>query len=1433
MRPNLREWLEHLRGLRDSDGGRQYSDYWWGEVLPSFLDACRNSLGEDSKAAREWLDWLRGYARALINPVAGGQAGWQYAWLETILETTILLAEKGQWTSGETDGTIVAAIPRPPCSASPSFPSAFWRELAASLSGRPSFARSRQHVLFPFVLDRGAKPAVLARFHLELLPSGSGEVFLSPKQAPLRCLEEDFSLTFQQAALAARRLLPADCDRGDVRVSIEPFESSDEAYLWNRPLKGPSAGGALALGLWSLWQAVPLDTGLAVSFALAESGSDSPDGACHPVGGDIEKAKGCLQRGLRTLLVAAGQPEELDAWGSELGFTVVRAKTVKQAAEAASGIARQLKVYYEALISRLDNTPWRHTDGSTVTVRNIAIPVQVLMEEKPLYPELEDSERQEGEEEPARRYMDPEIARYYEEPAGEKRKQLVRWDNERGKAQRAVILGAPGGGKSFLAALTAISLAEQGLKSLQEGIPLEELPLPVHLDLTDLAKTLESGNEELQAILLGNIREHSPHDLGPSFWSWLGECLRTGQGWLILDALDQVPQPLRPALHSWLENLENQRWLCHRILTCRTPNYDRSWLPWHQVKEYELAPFEPRDIRRLIERWFEGDTDKASSLKTTLDLSFSLAHACRSPLITTLVCLVHEEQPLAEETRRRDLYNRALRLLLKRGWQDRGESWSESDLDERLWVLEKVAWELFPKRPEVNQFGHREVLQALQQALKVLGLSTAPDQLRNDLLKSGILVEAGLDRRGQARFSFLHRSFLEYLAARALAGRVAEEGWEAIVDLVDRKAWHPAWQEVILFLAGELEDPAPLLELVSDETKDDYFRYRLALAARCLAESALRINESHMASLSDRIARDAFDFWWDNRLRDTDALPIIGALPVVAQVTGHAPNVLSAMGMVSLACDLCRMRGTTDWVRALRALRVAAAVAFADAQVVADLLDLLLDDCSESVRHGAALVLEAASEAISTPAPVVSALCRALTDRSGAVRAAAARALGNMGEKATGDPNIIPVLWNRLSQDPESVVRVRSAMALSRIWGEIDGNTVLHLADIVVTDTDEAVRAAVVRVLTERENVLFSEQVIPVLLDRVTGAKDSSVRAGAARVLGALPGLTTLCSEVVAALVECLSHDNDGMTRARAARALGALRPTKACNLGVVPALLDRVQNDSEKIVRRSCARALRTLADSADRPEVASILIQCVLSDKSAQVRGQAARTLGVMKRASDNSAKVIGVLGRVLKTDNAYVRRGAIAALRMMGEESSSASDVIPVLIASVTATDAAASERGAAALALGSIGRRAACSDIVPVLVDALLRDPSQSVRRYSAWALARLGEVAGDNRNVIPALVEGLLYDSYFLTRRGCALALGSMGESIAHHPEAVQALLDRLLRDEDVHVSSTAGQVLLSRGIRVFMTASGDWQIATVAELSLDAAPPAPTAADLV
>jgi hypothetical protein len=37
-------------------------------------------------------------------------------------------------------------------------------------------------------------------------------------------------------------------------------------------------------------------------------------------------------------------------------------------------------------------------------------------------------------------------------------------------------------------------------------------------------------------------------------------------------------------------------------------------------------------------------------------------------------------------------------------------------------------------------------------------------------------------------------------------------------------------------LPGLLDDPVPLLELLADESKDDQFHHRLALAARCLPE---------------------------------------------------------------------------------------------------------------------------------------------------------------------------------------------------------------------------------------------------------------------------------------------------------------------------------------------------------------------------------------------------------------------------------------------------------------------------------------------------------------------------------------------------------------------------------------------------------------------
>ncbi len=90
-----------------------------------------------------------------------------------------------------------------------------------------------------------------------------------------------------------------------------------------------------------------------------------------------------------------------------------------------------------------------------------------------------------------------------------------------------------------------------------------------------------------------------------------------------------------------------------------------------------------------------------------------------------------------------------------------------------------------------------------------------------------------------APFLFLHLTFQEFLTARYLAHRINDDGWdEATVPLdgkhyvpakllLDRKAWLPSWQEVVVLAAGQLKDALPLLETLADPETDDIFRHRL------------------------------------------------------------------------------------------------------------------------------------------------------------------------------------------------------------------------------------------------------------------------------------------------------------------------------------------------------------------------------------------------------------------------------------------------------------------------------------------------------------------------------------------------------------------------------------------------------------------------------
>jgi hypothetical protein len=416
-----------------------------------------------------------------------------------------------------------------------------------------------------------------------------------------------------------------------------------------------------------------------------------------------------------------------------------------------------------------------------------------------------------------------------------------------------MVLGGPGSGKSFLTQITAIDLAQEVIKSVVEGrADFETLALPVHFTLTNFSK-LELDADPTKAVLSLLQNEWAP---APCFLTWLAQRLRSRSTWLLLDALDEVPESQRSTLTDRLRALDGRAWQTRLLLTCRPANWAREQIPWPELTAYELAPLNPYEIRQFVGKWHSTEKERANILSQALDRNYPLAHAARTPLIATFLCLAHEEMQISTSTRRTGLYAHVVRGLARRAWKAKPLAKTDPHVDDVVRFLVRIARPLFQRHPRGNLFTHSEIAAELENAvpMSVVPLSalearragqtmpppeTWPTLLRDELLESGILVGAGLRDGVETQFSFAHRSLLEYLVARNLNEEVNDVkagGWMKTEPFIDKKSWHPAWQEVVVFLSGLLEDPVPLLALLANKETDDFTRQRLCLAGRCLPE---------------------------------------------------------------------------------------------------------------------------------------------------------------------------------------------------------------------------------------------------------------------------------------------------------------------------------------------------------------------------------------------------------------------------------------------------------------------------------------------------------------------------------------------------------------------------------------------------------------------
>jgi HEAT repeat protein len=834
---------------------------------------------------------------------------------------------------------------------------------------------------------------------------------------------------------------------------------------------------------------------------------------------------------------------------------------------------------------------------------------------------------------------------------------------------------------------------------------LDDLVLPILVRLSDVSQWLKKhpSNDTLEDALVNLIGAKRSE----TFRRLVREKLETDRCVVLLDAWDEVPvevpqngQPiafepgLRQHLGQRLEAFARDFPQPRLLLTSRIVGYTASPIP--DAQELELLAFERPQIEAFAHVWFGDDAETAEQFLAMLRQNHQVRGLARIPLMLSLMCRAYQEGQLDFPTRRGDLYDRCLRGLL-RDWKEEKEQPRISDirLERALWRLAEGAFQLHVDRRE--QFTEPQLAKALGFNLERDTEAEQAEKFVDSLKHDGILITAGGHR--DAPLLFLHRTFHEYLAACALARRANSEGWSAIAPLVDKKAWLPVWQEVIILLAGKLEDPVPLLELLADEEKDDYFRHRLALAALCLPELKSEIRNSQ-SEVVDDITTAVISLWWEHRLNvDTvAAIPhLTRALPALGQINARLKatpfvewfyrqvrhwdwsvwRVRETTPLIEWFCHQLQKTGW-DWkwwkVVAVEALRAIGAPAAQHRQVLPALVEVALRD-HWVVRHAAAQALEVTGVGTARYPHVLSALVEALRNADRDTRWAAIEVLRVIGAAAAEHPQVLPALVEVALQDEDGEVRLAAKEVLEAMGAVVAQHPQVlpDLVKVALRDADWNMRRAAIELLKVIGGAAAQHpHVLPALVEALHD-EDEIVRWAAEEVVGAIGAAAARDPQVLSALVqtglwgpdvpeqayqvvataaalhfvsnseELAQQVRDELARRAAAQTLKAIGVTAAQDPQVVSALVDALRS-VVRDVRRAAVQALGSIGAAAARyPYVLPALVRAVLQDTDDDVRRLAVEALGLIGAAVAQDPQMFPALGVVDLLDEQWDMYGA----------------------------------------------------------------------------------------------------------------------------------------------------------------------------------------------